>query len=163
MPEFTLITAKGKVRWSLALARGKDPEKCQAKFCRGKVRPEHKKGTTFCPVCCERILRKNNPVWRIWVDLKRHARLRKKPFTLTYAEFREFYAKKPRTSNVWTVDRIDPLRGYAADNIQWLSLSDNSRKGATFDKDAYAAAKRREPQAQPKHQPSDDLDDLEPF
>lgn len=144
MPEFIIATVRGKIRWTLALARGKDSEKCQAKFCRKKVRPEHKKGSTFCPDCCERILRKNNPAWRIWTDLKRHARLRKKSFDLTYAEFREFHATKPRDNDKWTVDRIDPTLGYSPTNIQWLSLSDNSRKGATFDKEAYAEQKRNQ-------------------
>jgi hypothetical protein len=63
---------------------------------------------------------------------------------LTYAEFREFHATKPRDNDKWTVDRIDPTRGYSPTNIQWLSLSDNSRKGATFDKEAYAEQKRNQ-------------------
>lgn len=160
MSEFILITVKGKVRWSLALAKGKDPAKCQAKFCRGKVRPEHRKGSTFCPACCERILRRNNVAWRIWVDLKRNARLRKKPFDLTYPEFQEFHATKPRTGDTWTVDRIDPTQGYTRANIQWLSLSDNSRKGATFDKAAYAEQKRNQT---PEQHSLDNPDDQDPF
>lgn len=31
-----------------------------------------------------------------------------------------------------TIDRIDPRRGYEIDNLQWLTLSQNSRKG-TFE------------------------------
>jgi hypothetical protein len=54
--------------------------------------------------------------------------------------------KVGRTTTGYHIDRIDPNRGYCADNIRLLSASENSRKGAVDDKIArrLSANLRRE-------------------
>jgi hypothetical protein len=143
MSEYILINFRGKLKWSLAQAKVKADGTCKAKFCKNPVRPEHKKGKTFCPDCCERIMRKNNVAWMKWRDLRSHAKTRKIPFDITYDQWVKFWGQKPRNNDKWTVDRINCLAGYTLHNLQWLNLSDNSRKGATFDKQAYAEMKRK--------------------
>jgi len=151
--KFILITIKGKVQFSLPLARSKSPEICQARYCSNPVRPDQKKGRTFCPDCCRSILGKNNVVWKRWHDLRGNAQRRRKPFDISLADWAAFYLTKPRDNDQWTVDRINPLEGYTLGNIQWLNLSDNSLKGATFDKQAYAEMKRNGGAADPDPDP----------
>lgn len=40
---------------------------------------------------------------------------------------RSGYTRRPATPSI---DRIDTSRGYVLDNMQWITLSENSRKGA---------------------------------
>ena len=68
------------------------------------------------------------------MNLKNNAKRRGKEFLLTLEQFTDFatcyqinYGKK-RTKDTWTIDRIDPDRGYSIDNIQPLTLSANSEK-----------------------------------
>jgi DNA-directed RNA polymerase subunit RPC12/RpoP len=140
--KFILTTLKGKVRFSLPLSRCKARELCQARYCSNPIRPDQKKGRTFCPDCSRSILKKNNATWKRWYDLRRNAQLRDKPFDISLTDWAAFYLTRPRDNEQWTVDGINPLEGYTLGNIQWLNLSDNARKGATFDKQAYAAMKR---------------------
>ncbi len=80
--------------------------------------------------------------------LKNAAKRRGIRFELTRAEFAHFATetnyryKAGRTVAGWHLDRIDPLAGYAIGNLQVLTASENSRKGATTDKAQYAALHR---------------------
>jgi hypothetical protein len=40
-----------------------------------------------------------------------------------------------------SLDRIDPLKGYTWDNIQWLTWDENRDKGRTEDKEAHKQAR----------------------
>lgn len=78
--------------------------------------------------------RKTNPIRASYLNLKNNAKRRGKEFDLSFAEFQEFAVKnqivygKKRTADTWSIDRVNPDKGYSIDNIQPLTLSDNSRK-----------------------------------
>lgn len=66
--------------------------------------------------------------------LRYSARRRGIKFTITIDEFRSFCAatryieQKGRTCECLTIDRIDAARGYEIDNIQVLTMTENTRK-----------------------------------
>jgi hypothetical protein len=134
-------TTNSKGRKILARAKAKAPGKCAVVRCRNN--PEHQRA--LCHSCKRAETRANNPLWAQWHDLKhRHTRRgikgKDRP-CCTFQEWLDFQATKPGPDYV--VDRIDPLKGYTLDNMQWLTYADNATKGATFDKQAYAEHKRR--------------------
>lgn len=75
-----------------------------------------------------------NPLTYTYNSLKCNARRRGKPFDLTFIQFSKFcidsnYMKlKGKTKNQYSIDRIDPTKGYSIDNIQILTVSENSTK-----------------------------------
>lgn len=79
--------------------------------------------------------KEKNPINYAYNVLKNNALRRKKPFELTLAEFKDFCQetgymdKKGRTASSASIDRKDPSEGYTRDNIQLLSVSENSIKG----------------------------------
>lgn len=81
-----------------------------------------------------RKYRANNPIRATYYNLKNNAKRRNKDFQLTFEEFGEFATKyqinygKKRTKDTWSIDRVDPSKGYSIDNIQPLTLSENSEK-----------------------------------
>lgn len=89
----------------------------------------------FCWKHRKRYKKEHNPISYTYQILKGNARRRGKVFNLTIDQFRIFCEKtnylalKGRSSSSASIDRIDPSKGYEADNIQILSLSDNSKKG----------------------------------
>ena len=134
-------TTNSKGRKVLVRAKTKAPGKCAVVRCRNK--PEHQRA--LCHSCRRAEVRANNPLWAQWHNLKhRHTRRgikgKDRP-CCTFQEWLDFHATKPGPDYV--VDRIDPLKGYTLDNMQWLTYADNAVKGATFDKQAYAEHKRR--------------------
>lgn len=90
--------------------------------------------SNLCPKHAHRLRKFRDPVAYTYNLLKSNARRRGKAFDLTLEEFRAFcdrtgyLAKKGKHSYSFSIDRIDPLRGYSADNIQILRLSTNSVK-----------------------------------
>lgn len=88
----------------------------------------------FCGGCRARKSREKDPVRYAYSNLKHRANERKKEFTLTLEEFREFcvrteYMKgKGKTIGSYNVDRIDETKGYTADNIQCLDKQKNIKK-----------------------------------
>ena len=112
--------------------RRKKAGKCVVAFCtnssgnKGKFR--------FCYKHFRENQKYENPL-RYWFDvLRQNARYRKKEFNLTIDEFRIFCEKtdylqlKGRGGGNITIDRKDNRKGYSFDNIQVLTLSQNSRK-----------------------------------
>lgn len=94
------------------------------------------KGTErFCAKHRKRYQKENNPIMYVYGYLKQNARRRGKAFDLTLPEFGKFCQEtgyldgRGKLKKSLTIDRIDPTKGYSIDNIQVLSLSDNSRKG----------------------------------
>jgi len=78
--------------------------------------------------------RENNPIRAAYLNLKNNAKRRGKEFLLTFEQFEKFavnytisYGKK-RNKDTWSIDRIDPTKGYSIDNIQLLTLQKNSEK-----------------------------------
>lgn len=76
----------------------------------------------------------NNPVGYHYNLLKQNAKRRGKDFGITMGEFRTlceetgYLDKKGKSKNSASLDRIDPEKGYYYENLQVISLSDNSKK-----------------------------------
>lgn len=108
----------------------KDPKLCQAYRCKNL----RSKKDRFCPRHRSRYYKETNPVGYTFNLRKQRAKERGHAWELTLEEFREFCIrtgyldKKGKTATSASIDRIDPSRGYALDNIRLLSLSDNSKK-----------------------------------
>ena len=89
----------------------------------------------FCHKHHKRFQKESNPTVYVFGALKQNARRRGKAFTLTIEQFKDFCTRtgylrlRGKTGKSASIDRIDPSRGYTADNIQILSLSANSKKG----------------------------------
>ena len=85
--------------------------------------------------CKSRKYRKSNVCRSTFLNLKNNSKRRGIVFTLTFDEFEKFcyqtdYLKgKGRSSLSYSIDRIDNSKGYFIDNIQVLSVGENSRKG----------------------------------
>jgi hypothetical protein len=78
--------------------------------------------------------RESNPIRAAFLNLKNNAKRRGKEFLLSFEEFCEFASKnkivygKKRNKDTWSIDRIDSSKGYSIDNIQLLTLAENSKK-----------------------------------
>lgn len=111
----------------------KFPTKCRTKRCRGVV-VSKRCHSPYCPKCKWKQWTAVNPLRAAFKTLRNHAKERGKEFTLTLAEFKAFAEKtsymdrKGKTSLSLSIDRKDNTKGYSADNIQALTLMENSRK-----------------------------------
>lgn len=109
--------------------------KCKTKHCRKKQAP---KGF-YCYSCLKAKYAKKHPIKYAFSNLRRNARRRGKSFSLTFEQFKEFaiktdYINKRGTSaDSYTIDRIDPSKGYEIENIQVLTNSENVKKYAYID------------------------------
>lgn len=98
---------------------------------------ERAKKDRFCHKHRKRYLKETKPASYFYNLLKGNAKRRGKDFGLTLAEFELFCEQtnylvlKGKTAKSASIDRIDHTRGYYLDNIQMLSLSDNSKKQHT--------------------------------
>lgn len=80
-----------------------------------------------------------DPVYNRYTDFRKHALERKKEFTITLDQFRQWCAKegylqKGRRGKAATVDRIDNTKGYHIWNIQLLTNRANIMKYHNHDK-----------------------------
>ena len=105
--------------------------KCATKFCRGhSTASGHSK---YCGKCRSRRWAKNRPAEYAFKNLRVRAKQRGKKFTLTIVQWREFWNAnnlgelRGKTKNNLTVNRKDNRIGYTADNIEAITLSQNSR------------------------------------
>ncbi len=108
----------------------KDECLCRAYRCNNKKRTRDK----FCSKHRHRRTKERDLVgYKYWI-LKSNATRRKKEFSITLAEFRQwcketnYHNLTGRSGDSATIDRIDDSKGYSIDNIQILTLSENSRK-----------------------------------
>lgn len=105
-------------------------KKCKTKHCRNDAA----KGRTICEKCKSRLLKERHPVTYFFNALRNNARRRGKEFTLTMEEFKEFcektgyLGKKGKNGSDFSIDRKDHTKGYTKDNIQTLTLSENTTK-----------------------------------
>lgn len=133
-------------RYELVDASSKAKHLCLVKYCRRERAP----GRRICYCHHVRAWRIKNPDKSAFQVLKDHAKRRNIKFTLTFQQFLDIAVKtgyidrKGTFSDDLHLDRIDPLRGYEADNLQVLSCSENARKGATYDKSAYHRSKQNQ-------------------
>jgi len=111
-------------------------KRCQAHACSSKKAPAR----TLCHRHLRILEKERDPVRYAYRVTRQNAKRRGKDWSITYEEWADFCARtrylenKGRGPNSATLDRIDAAKGYSLDNIRILSLSDNSRKGATTDK-----------------------------
>lgn len=103
---------------------------CVAAFCKNKARAKNR----FCHKCAHRWQKENNPLVYWYKILKQNARQRGKEFTLTKEDFKIFCTAtnylelKGKEGNKFSIDRINPEKGYSLDNIQMITLAENTRK-----------------------------------
>lgn len=106
---------------------------CVAYRCTNKHKPKDK----YCAKHRKRKEKETNLVGVTFWNLKSNAKRRNKDFNLTLDEFKIFcertnYLKlKGRVKNKASIDRIDPNKGYSLDNINILTVSENSKKRYT--------------------------------
>lgn len=109
--------------------------KCATKFCLGHTTKSGR--SRYCSKCRSIRWRDKFPLHYSFKNLRVRAKQRGKEFTLTRDEYVCFavktdYAKmKGKTSLSLSLDRIDDSRGYSKDNIQAITLRENSRKQFT--------------------------------
>ena len=108
------------------------PHKCRTKNCRGSAT---KSGhSPYCSKCRSRRFAERHPLKYAFKNLRHRARQRGHDFGLSFDEFARFAVasgwleKKGRTKECLSIDRINDERGYFADNIQVLTVSENLRK-----------------------------------
>lgn len=110
--------------------------KCKAYRC-----PDNStKKDRFCSKHSKRFQKEKNEASYVYNLVKSNAGKRKIEFTITLDEFKlfcketDYLALRGKKASSASIDRINPLKGYSYDNIQVLSLADNSAKMHT-DKD----------------------------
>lgn len=87
-----------------------------------------------CSSCRSRAYRKKFPIKYAFTTLKSNAKRRGIEFSLTIEYFTLFCTKtnyirgKGKTSESYSIDRIDINKGYVEDNIQILTLRENTQK-----------------------------------
>jgi hypothetical protein len=108
--------------------------RCQTEECENEARDKKSGGGKYCSKCVKRKNREKYPL-KYWYDtLKMNAKRRRKDFTLTLNEFEAFCKKtgyselKGKTATSLSVDRRNDKLGYSADNIQAITLRDNTLK-----------------------------------
>lgn len=95
---------------------------------------EAAKNRKICNTCKTKLYREKYPL-KYWYDtLKMNSKRRGKKFTLTLKEFSDFCNKtgyselKGITADSLTVDRVDNNKGYSAENIRAITLSENIKR-----------------------------------
>lgn len=107
--------------------------KCETKFCSKKV-----KNGKICNTCRTRKWREENKERSSYLNLKHNSKRREIVFKLTYEQFKKFCYKTDYLRGVgklsisYSIDRINPEKGYIISNLQVLTLSQNAHKGRKF-------------------------------
>lgn len=110
----------------------KKSDKCATPYCRN----DRGKNRRYCYKCVKRKHKIDNPMRYAFDTLKSNAQRRGKEFSLTFEEFKKFCAetgymdKKGKTATSMSIDRKENDKGYTYDNMQLLSLADNTAKGS---------------------------------
>lgn len=105
--------------------------KCKTKFCRGvSTRSGH---SPYCSKCRARRWKEAHPIAYAFNKLRFRAKERGHSFGLTLYDFTDLWNKglgvnRRRNGHCVSIDRIDPSRGYHADNVQIMTVSENARK-----------------------------------
>ena len=108
-----------------------EPHPCSTPRCRNIVPASCR--SKICSRCKNRLWAKQNPMRYSYGNLRRRAKERGHEFTLTFEQYCDFskktgyFEKKGKTAQSLSINRIDPNRGYHADNIEAVTLSYNSR------------------------------------
>lgn len=103
--------------------------KCSTPRCRRAAGKKQR----LCPRCWYRRYAETNPIGCAFNNIRKRARQRGHPFTLTREEFARLVTesgwieKRGKTAKSLSIDRIDPRRGYEPGNVRVVTLSQNSR------------------------------------
>lgn len=114
------------------LVKERTPGVCAVRFCTRRSRPQ---GDVLCHMHFMRRWRALNPDKAAYATLRAHAKYRRIPFSLKLEEFQKlaeetgYLDEKGTFKHNLHFDRIDPARGYCADNLQVVSCSENAAKG----------------------------------
>jgi hypothetical protein len=109
---------------------------CLTPFCSRAAAP----GKHYCHRCRKRSWYQANPISYKYSVLKNNARRRGIEFALTFEQFESFcmdiryHELSGKKRNSYSIDRIDVRRGYVIDNLQVLTISENSTKWNNEDK-----------------------------
>lgn len=104
--------------------------KCSTPYCRNEAAPQR----TKCWKCKSRKVKDDRPEYYHFKALRDNARRRGKQFDLTLAQFTQFCKEtgymdsKGKTAQSFSIDRIRSWEGYNINNIQILTLSENTKK-----------------------------------
>lgn len=126
---------KRETKEPFCIAKNKPEGICPAYGCRNPIGKKRR----FCYKHHHRYQKYSNPLSYAYQLLKCNAKRRRKPFTLTMEEFKEFCEEtnylvlSGRSKNGLSIDRIDNTRGYEKGNIRAITLSENAQKGASVD------------------------------
>jgi hypothetical protein len=107
------------------------PGRCCVRLCRN----EAEKHRRFCRRCRQRRFMEDNPVSYTFSQLKKSARRRGIPFLLSMADWESFceatgyHYLRGRTADELSIDRKRDGDPYSIDNIQILTVSENTAKG----------------------------------
>jgi len=113
---------------------------CQAFACSNSRKSN---GDKLCSKHRHRHNKITKPVRYAYETLRSNAKRRGKSFTLTFEEFSTFCVEtnyidlKGRHINGLSVDRINPSKGYSADNIQALTIRENSSKKDSYEEPPF--------------------------
>lgn len=108
--------------------RQKLPRPCLTPECENLSRP----GRRYCNTCRNRLY--DDPMRRMFRNLKSSAARRGKVFTLTLEDFRVLAVEsgydvgRGRHSDDLHIDRIDPDKGYEPGNVQVITARENILK-----------------------------------
>ncbi len=125
-----ILSTNGHRKLTDAEKRKNEKGLCITRYCSR----EHAKQRRYCYRCKHRRHAKSKPISYAFQNLKSNAKRRGKEFSLTLKEFTEFVEnsgymdRKGKTKMAFSVDRIDEGKGYSADNIQVLTISENRKK-----------------------------------
>jgi hypothetical protein len=110
--------------------------RCVTPRCRKAVLPSGK--SPYCNRCKARRFKEAHPLKYAFNKLRYRARERGHHFNLSYFQFADLAHKsgwatgRGKTAESLSFDRIDEARGYEVENLQVLTLSENSAKAARF-------------------------------
>lgn len=103
--------------------------KCKTRGCNKKVKGGH------CSKCRAAKTRAKDPVKAAFYNKRNNAKRDGIEFTITLDYFREFcyeykfYKNVKHSGKSFSIDRIDPTKGYIPGNIQGMTVSENASKG----------------------------------
>lgn len=133
-----------KKKWQLIESKSDKGRLCRVLFCRRDARVEicqkrdgriQRITHRHCDCCVSRRWRANNPGKNAFKELRRSAKRREIPFTLTYAQFLKiiegtlYLTFTGNKSSHLTIDRIQARVGYEYGNCRVIPRGHNAGKG----------------------------------
>lgn len=129
-----------KLPWDFVYSTREKGAMCKVKFCRNirpvTMRPNGREYTEpICDRCKYRRWRANNPEKCILKELRRRAKDRNIPFTLTVDQlpqiegWSDYLQRRGNNRESLQIDRIKTHLGYTLDNVRIITTTENTCKG----------------------------------